>query len=90
VKKGGPFLGITTSPAAGGLKIYRVLAGSPAAKAGLKVGDIILKADGKPIKTHKDLVDMLKKHKPGDVVEMEVLRGEKTEIVKVKLGVRED
>ena len=83
-------MGITTSPAAGGLKIYRVLAGSPAAKAGLKVGDIILKADGKPIKTHKDLVDMLKKHKPGDVVEMEVLRGEKTEIVKVKLGVRED
>ncbi|RKY16718.1 MAG: hypothetical protein DRP63_04930 [Planctomycetota bacterium] len=90
VKKGGPFLGITTSPAAGGLKIYRVLAGSPADNAGLKVDDIILKADGKPVKTHKDLVDMLKKHKPGDVVEMEVLRGEKTEIVKVKLGVRED
>ncbi len=90
VKKGGPFLGIVASPAAGGLKIYRVLEGSPAANAGLKVGDIILKADGKPLKTHKDLVDMLKKHKPGDVVEMEVLRGEKTEIVKVKLGARQD
>jgi len=90
VKKGGPFLGIVTAPAAGGLKIYRVLEGSPAAKAGLKVNDIIVKADGKPLKTHKDLVDMLRKHKPGDVVEMEVLRGEETKVLKVKLGVRKD
>jgi len=90
VKKGGPFLGIVASPAAGGLKIYRVLEGSPAANAGLKVNDIIVKADGKPIKTHKDLVDMLKKHKPGDVVEMEVLRGEGTKVLKVKLGVRKN
>jgi len=90
VKKGGPFLGIVTAPAAGGLKVYRVVEGSPAAKAGLKVNDIIVKADGKPLKTHKDLVDMLRKHKPGDVVEMEVLRDEETKVLKVKLGARKD
>ena len=90
VKKGGPFLGIVAAPAAGGLKIYRVLEGSAADKAGLKVNDIILKADGKAMKTHEDLVNMLKKHNPGDEIEVEILRGNENKVLKVKLGARQD
>jgi len=50
--------------------------GSPAAKAGLKAGDILVEFDGKPIQNLYDFTYALRSKKPGDTVAVKVLRGE--------------
>jgi membrane-associated protease RseP (regulator of RpoE activity) len=70
-------------PKGKGLVINHVLADSAAAKAGLKVNDILLEVDGKPVSNeyHElvQLVDELKANTPVDVV---VLRKGKRETIK--------
>lgn len=61
-----------------GLKISGTRAGSPAEKAGLKADDIIIKFGGKSVKNIYDLTAILGDYKPGDEVEVVVLRGEET------------
>ncbi len=64
-----------------------VLADSPAAKAGLQVGDVIVAVDGTPIDAQHDLSMLILPHKPGDTVTLKVLRGSSTREVKLTLGV---
>jgi serine protease Do len=51
----------------GGVMINDVREDSPAAKAGLKAGDIIVEADGKAVKNHLDLMRAISEKKEGDV-----------------------
>jgi membrane-associated protease RseP (regulator of RpoE activity) len=55
------------APDGKGLLINNVRENSPAAKAGLKAGDIIVEADGKEIKNNADLIRTLNEKKEGDV-----------------------
>jgi hypothetical protein len=57
-----------------GMKISDVREGGPAAKAGLKGGDSIVRIGGKPVSTIYDYMESLKKYKPGDKVEVVVRR----------------
>jgi serine protease Do len=66
--------------------ITAVVAGSPAAQAGLQQGDIITKVDGTDIKGDSDLATTIHQHKPGDELSMTVLRGNQTMTVKVTLA----
>lgn len=54
--------------------INNVVAGSPADKAGLKQGDMILAANDKPIEAPQDLVELVRNSKPGDRVTLSVQR----------------
>lgn len=58
-----------------GVKFSDVTPGSPASKAGLKAGDILVQFGDKPIKNLYDFTDALRRSKVGDVVEVKVLRG---------------
>jgi hypothetical protein len=71
-----------------GVKFADVTAGSPAAKAGLKGGDILIEFDGAPIQNLYDFTYALRAKKPGDVVAVKVLRGAETIPAKVTLGQR--
>ncbi len=53
-------------------------------------GDIIVKVDGYDIATLSDLFSALEDNKPGDVVEVEFIRGKKRMKTKVKLSKRPD
>jgi len=59
----------------GGVKFADVRDGSPAGKAGLKAGDVLIEFDGKPIDNLYDFTYALRAHKPGDKVMVTVLRG---------------
>src|SRR2546421_11022203 len=48
--------------------------GSPAAKAGLKSGDLLVQFDGKPIENLYDFTYALRSKKPGDTVQVVVKR----------------
>ena len=59
---------------------------SPAAKAGLKAGDIILKFDGKKIDTMRALPKIVSNTEVGKIVELEIWRNKKLIIKKLTLG----
>lgn len=59
---------------------------SPAEKAGLKEGDIILEADAQQISTTNSLSKIISKYKPGDKVSLKVLSGTVQTIKVVTLG----
>jgi hypothetical protein len=71
-----------------GVKFSDVKPGSPAAKAGLKAGDVLVEFGGKPIKNLYDFTDALRRSKVGDVVQVKVLRGGQPLEVPVKLEQR--
>ncbi len=68
-----------------GMRISGTRAGSPAEKAGLKANDIIVKFGGKSVKNIYDLTSLLGDFKPGDEVEVVVLRGDETLTLKATL-----
>ena len=70
------------------MKFSDVRPGSPAAKAGLKAGDVLVQYGDKPINNLYDFTDALRRSKVGDVVEVKVLRDGKPVIVPVKLEQR--
>lgn len=63
-----------------------VVAGSPAAKAGVKEGDIITKVDGTAIDENTSLTSLLGKHSVGDSVQLTINRSGKTVTINVTLG----
>ncbi|HVK13836.1 MAG TPA: trypsin-like peptidase domain-containing protein [Gemmataceae bacterium] len=63
---------------------------SPADKAGLKVGDVIAKFNGKEVKTYAEMIGLLTGRKPGDEVPVVVKRGSELKELKVVLGKRKD
>lgn len=68
-----------------GFKIDDVLKESPAEKAGLKKGDIILSIDEIDINSVKDFADILKRYKPGDRIKIKILREDEDREVVVEL-----
>jgi S1-C subfamily serine protease len=71
-----------------GVKFSDVRPGSPAAKAGLKAGDVLTRFGDAPIKNLYDFTDALRRSKVGDVVEVKVLRDGKPITASVKLEQR--
>jgi len=70
----------------GGLFVAGVVAGSPAAQAGLQQGDIITSIDGKAATSNIQLQEVTLTKNPGDRVELEYLRNGGTEKTTVTLG----
>ncbi len=54
-----------------GLRLDNVVPGSPAEKAGIKSGDILMRFGGKPIAGLGGFNELLREHKPGDRVKLE-------------------
>ena len=71
-----------------GVRFADVRDGTPAAKAGLKAGDILIEFDGKEIGNLYDFTYALRAHKPGDLVTVKVLRGSQPIEAKVLLTER--
>jgi C-terminal processing protease CtpA/Prc len=71
-----------------GVKFADVTEGSPAAKAGLKGGDVMVAFDGKAIQNLYDFTYALRGKKPGDEVVVKVMRDGKPLEVKVTLATR--
>jgi S1-C subfamily serine protease len=57
-----------------GVMVVEVIRRSPADKVGLKQGDIITQADGKPVSEPRDLQLMVIRHQPGDILKLVVFR----------------
>jgi S1-C subfamily serine protease len=82
------YLGITIGDTGGqGVYVGSVKPGGPAAKAGIKRGDVIVSAAGQPTPTTEALSVILAKHKPGQKIPIVVRhQGGKKETLQVTLG----
>ncbi|HTS81964.1 MAG TPA: PDZ domain-containing protein, partial [Myxococcaceae bacterium] len=69
-------IGVTPDPSfhGPGVRLGGVLPGSPAASAGLRVGDVLLSAEGKPVDSLDALRALLTDRGPGVPVDLGVLR----------------
>jgi serine protease Do len=83
-------LGVVTEKTDKGVKVTEVSPESAAAKAGLKVGDVITTFNGKKIGTEQELIDAVRAQKPNDQVEVAFLREGKEKKVKTTLGKTSD
>ena len=72
-----------------GVMINNVLKDSPAEKAGVEVGDIILELDGQSLKTSNDLQSRIAMHHANDVVKLTLWRDGKKIYKSVKLEPKE-
>lgn len=57
-----------------GAVISRVEPGSPADKAGLKTGDVVVSVNGRPVRSSGDMRNVIGLQRIGEIVEMEVIR----------------
>jgi len=82
------FLGVSVDTVSKGVRITGVEPGSGAASAHLRTGDVITALDGKQVKTSERLRAAISEKKPGDRIELTVLRDGKTRTVSATLGRR--
>jgi serine protease Do len=78
-----PWIGIVMEETPDGVQIGRVLPQSPAARAGLAVGDLIRAADGADVREARDVQRIIMNRKAGDPINLRVVRGKKTIDVEV-------
>jgi putative serine protease PepD len=72
------YLGVTMAPPSGGQDgalVQDVASGSPAAKAGLRVGDLVVAIDGQAVADYGELAARIRAHKPGETATLKVVRG---------------
>jgi len=72
--------------ATSGAVVVSVDPSGPAAKAGVKLGDVVLDWNGKPIEDPNELPRMVAASKPGSAAKMRVWRGGKAETVAITVG----
>jgi serine protease Do len=81
-----PYLGVKGAPEATNAQLTEVKPGSPAEKAKLEVGDIVLKFGDKEITDFKSLIDAVQETQPKDRVKITVQRGEETKELTITMG----
>jgi len=85
---GRTLIGITATESRNGLTVYSVSKGSGAEKAGIKVGDLIVKADDVVVTTVSALNEIKDKKEPGDYITLTIIR--EGELVDLNVKLQED
>ena len=85
-----PMLGVRMNDSNGQVTVDKVFPNSPAKRAGIEDGDVILKIDGIAAEQMSDVVDQVSSSSAGDVLEVQIMRNNKEQSYKVKLVSWED
>jgi putative serine protease PepD len=84
------YLGVSIRPSSSpqGAALANVVSGAPAAKAGLKAGDVIVRLGDKTISSPDELSSIIDDKKPGDSLSVTYVRSGNQHTVTIKLGTR--
>jgi serine protease Do len=69
-----------------GALVAQVVPDSPAAKAGIRVGDVIVEYNGEPVETSSALPPLVGGTKSGETIPVKVIRDGKSRVVRVKVS----
>lgn len=89
LRPGGPYIGVQGQNGfelGNGAALSRVYPGSPAAKAGLRGGDVVVELDRSPIGSFGDLAEVVGNLEPGDRVPVVVMRREQKVELEIVIG----
>ncbi len=75
-------------PEGSGVLVSNVVDGSPAARAGVQVGDILTRFNGKDVKSSRRLVSMVRRAESGDQADLEIWRDGRVETLGATLDER--
>ncbi|WP_425955109.1 trypsin-like peptidase domain-containing protein [Xylanimonas sp. McL0601] len=73
-----------------GAQVQEVSSGSPAAAAGIKVGDVVVAIGDQPVSSAESLTAFVREREAGEKVALSVVRGGKAEQITVTLAVRDE
>jgi serine protease Do len=73
-----------------GILISDIVKESPAAKAGLQQGDIIIQYNGKAVKNVNKFRNDIAMMNPGTTIQLKILRNNKPQVISVELGSQND
>jgi serine protease Do len=84
----GAYLGVEADPDSRPLRILSVAPDSPAARAGVRAQDFILRVDQQRVGSFDELISQMRRMQPGTAVTLHVRRGEAVRLLNVVLGER--
>ena len=84
------WLGVAFQMVDEGALVVAVMPESAAEAAGLQEGDIITQVDGRAVTASRPLDAHIRRYRPGDRVELTVLRDGRERDISVRLGARQD
>jgi predicted metalloprotease with PDZ domain len=82
-RSNGPLLGASLTD---DVEITRLVRGAAAETAGLRVGDRICTFGGRKTENSHDLLKLVSRSRPGDIIELEFLRDSQLRKVKIQIG----
>ena len=82
------YLGVSIATGQTGVQLTEVRSGTPAAKAGLQSGDVVVRIDGQKVTNASELGQAIDAKRPGAKVNLTYTRNGSTHTVSVTLGVR--
>jgi putative serine protease PepD len=82
------YLGVSIATGSGGVRVGEVRSRTPAAKAGLQVGDVITAVDGHKVTAADALSNAIDAKQPGDTVQLTYTRNGQSKTVSVTLADR--
>jgi S1-C subfamily serine protease len=82
------YLGVATTEGTGGAVVRQATAGGPAARAGIRAGDLIVAVAGERIRDPDDVAAAIQERRPGESVEIEVRRDGELRTLDVELTAR--
>jgi S1-C subfamily serine protease len=71
-----------------GALVEELAPGSGSAKAGVKVGDVVVSVDGQDVRSMDDLILLVRRHKAGDAVKIKLIRDGKPIELSITVGDR--
>jgi putative serine protease PepD len=84
-----PVIGANVADAPSGVELTAVDAQGPAAKAGLRAKDLVIKIDNQTVNTMEELIVSVRTRRPGDIVVLDYVRGSTAAQARVTLGGKE-
>jgi S1-C subfamily serine protease len=83
-----PYLGVRLTDGEDGVEVVEVMDESPASRAGVEVGDVIVGAGGERVASGDDVRREVNERRPGDELELELRRDGDTRTVTATLRAR--
>jgi S1-C subfamily serine protease len=77
-------------PEINGILVARVIPNSPAANAGIKVGDVVVQVDGQRVNNGEQLLNIVEQSRIGQTLQLKVQRGNQTQQLSIRTAQLQD